>query len=136
MKNTTKLPDEETAYGSTTYTGCCRFCGQLKSIESHTPMSEKQVDEEVTRTCDCDAVLEYAEMLDIRDRCILSIDTALADDSSAIRDSLHKFAEPLAKELIQSISLVTNKGISIKLKRKAKSVAVERRETHVYASEE
>ena len=54
------------------YTGVCRFCGQMKTIQSAHVWPEHVIDEEVTRQCDCTEALELVaeEAAELAQACL------------------------------------------------------------------
>lgn len=122
--------------GLETYTGTCRFCGQMGTVNALPGWSEKQVNESVTCRCQCDKAKEYAKQKEqiqkAKARIAEVFGTAAGEKAldEAIVANMTSFVDMIAEKKMQAVTVDMGRGLKAKVSRMAKgSIKVERTET-------
>lgn len=90
-----------------TATGTCKYCGQIATLELPEKFTQEEIDEEVTRKCDCpeaQAATKQQEMIASAEGTIKEFFKD-REGMDAIKDLLLQAVEPMARKEIGSISI-------------------------------
>lgn len=122
--------------GLETYTGTCRFCGQMGTVNALPGWSEEQVNESVTCRCQCDKAKEYAKQKEQIQKAKARIAEAFGPAAGekaldeAIVANLVSFVDIIAEKKMQAVTVDMGRGLKARVSRMAKgSIKVERTET-------
>jgi len=90
-----------------TATGACKYCGQIATIEVPKRFTQQEIDEEVTKKCDCPeakAITKQQEMIASAEGMIKDFFKD-REGMDAIKLLLLSAVEPIAKREIGAISI-------------------------------
>lgn len=128
--------------GSIVQDGACRFCGQLKKVETMVGWTHDQCDELATETCGCIDSCTYARKKGQKERAHMKINMLFVDtkdneplDQAAV-ELVREAAELVAEGKIKSCMLDNGNGCKAKLSITSKgNIKVERTDTEKQAEE-
>lgn len=128
--------------GTIVQDGACRFCGQLKKVETMVGWTDQQCDELATETCGCIDSCTYARKKGQKERAHKKIDKLFVEtldneplDQAAV-NLLHEAADIVADGKIKSFNLDNGNGCKAKINITAKgNIKVERTDTEKQAEE-
>lgn len=95
--------EKETDRETTVSTVSCRYCGQMHSVEHIVGLSEEDLTTMATKMCDCENAIAETKRLDGVALAEKNIEKLLG--KYAFKDILKPFAEALAKEHLDSITI-------------------------------
>lgn len=128
--------ERELPEGLEAYTGTCRFCGQMGTVNNLPGKSREEVDELVTCCCQCDKAEEYAkqkeQVQNAKDRVVELFGRAAGKKAlnEAVVENLISFVDIIAEKKMQSVTVDMGRGLKARVSRMAKgSIKVERTET-------
>ncbi len=129
------LRDEELLEEMETYTGTCRFCGQMGTAKGEPGWEREQVNEAVTCCCQCSDAREYArqkEQIEKAKRRVREVFGTGAGEKALdieIVESLYLFVDMLAARKLQAVTMDLGGGLKAAVARTAKgNIKVERTE--------
>lgn len=122
--------------GLETYTGTCRFCGQMGTVNALPGWDVSQVNESVTCRCQCEKAKEYTKQKEQVQKAkarITEVFGPAAGGQALDKDivaSLYSFVDMIAEKKMQAVTLDIGRGLKARVSRMAKgSIKVERTET-------
>lgn len=124
-------------------TGVCRYCYQTRIIKGSAGMTEEEITEEATLSCDCEAAKEYRTRMRRSEKAKESVDDLFGEEAGGFTqpDKVIEFMkcgiDAINRGSIKGMTVSLNKGLKckiaamsddkIKVLREAKSV-VERKQ--------
>lgn len=132
-----EMPD-----GVESQTGYCRFCGQAGMVHALSGWDQDQVDEAVTRKCECDEAKKYAEskerVLKAKNRIteLFGSGAERPIDQNVVTVMLN-VVDAIEARSMKGITIDVGQGVRAKVSKMAKeSIKVERTETSKKTYEE
>lgn len=89
------------------YTGACRFCGQMKTIQSAHVWPHHVIDEEVTRQCDCDEAKKYARRMKAKKNADKAVEKLFGEDSKLSMRYGVKLADDLKDFMLNVVEMIS-----------------------------
>lgn len=124
-------------------TGVCRFCFQTRIIQGSADMTEEEITEMATRSCDCEAAKAYRIRMQCSERAKKSVDELFGEEAGDFTqpDKVIEFIrcgiDAISRGSIKGMTVKLNQGLKcsieamkdnkIKVSREVKSV-VERKQ--------
>lgn len=90
------------------YTGVCRFCGQMKTIQSAHAWPEHVIDEEVTRQCDCTEARKYARREEAKKNAEKAVEKLFGEQSKLKLLYGVELAEDLQDFMLQVVGMISD----------------------------
>lgn len=122
--------------------GACKFCGQLKRVETMIGWTDEQCDELATETCGCIDSCTYARKKGQKERAESKINRLFVEtlDNEPLEeetvDLIRQAAELVSDYKIKSCTIDNGKGCKAKVSITAKgNIKVERTDTEKQAEE-
>ena len=63
------------------YTGACRFCGQMRTIQSAHVWPPQVIDDYVTKECSCDEATRYARRMEAKENAEKAVENLFGEKS-------------------------------------------------------
>lgn len=118
------------------YTGTCRFCGQMGTVDARAGLTEAEINDLVTCHCGCDKANEYAKQKEQVQKAKARILETFGSEAGQkaldyrIVENLLSFVDIIAEKKMQSVTVDMGRGLKARVSRMAKgSIKVERTET-------
>ena len=90
------------------YTGACRFCGQMKTIQSAHVWPAEVIDEHVTRQCECDEAQKYNRRMEAKEGAEKAVEKLFGDTSRLqIRYGI-QLNEDLKEFMLEVVGLISD----------------------------
>ena len=89
------------------YTGACRFCGQMKTIQSAHVWPHHVIDEEVTRQCDCDEAKKYTRRMKAKKNADKAVEKLFGEDSKLSMRYGVKLADDLKDFMLNVVEMIS-----------------------------
>jgi hypothetical protein len=142
LKDDVEQAKREGLIGSVIQDGACRFCGQLKKVETMIGWTDDQCDELATETCGCFDSCTYARKKGQKERAEKKINRLFVEtldneplDQAAV-DLIREAAELVSDFKIKSCTIDNGNGCKAKVSITAKgNIKVERTDTEKQAEE-
>jgi len=90
------------------YTGVCRFCGQMKTIQSAHAWPEHVIDEEVTRQCDCTEARKYVRREEAKKNAEKAVEKLFGEQSKLKLLYGVELAEDLQDFMLQVVGMISD----------------------------
>lgn len=107
-----------------TATGHCKYCEQFRTIQVPDDWTQEQINEEVTRKCNCEEAMAEEETRRVAAYATGEIERFFEDRGMDAFESILKAAvEPIAKKNISKIS-INSDGYTATMKRTGSGVSI------------
>lgn len=126
---------KETPDGIRTETGACRYCGQIRQVQTIFDWDDNKINEAATELCNCDEAAKESDRKQRKERAIKSIERQFGEVSTTIvdqevRDTMETIVDLICNDRMQSATLDIGKGLKAKISITGKGVIkVERTKT-------
>ena len=90
-----------------TYTGACRFCGQMKTIQSSHVWPEHVIDEHITRECECEEARKYNRRMEAKENAEKAVEKLFGDTSRLQTRYGIQLDEGLKEFMLEVVSLIS-----------------------------
>lgn len=105
--------------GVVTQTGACRFCGQMRTIETLTHWDADEVNEAVTELCSCYDATEYASMKMKKEKACKAIRRKFLNEPkpwpAPMLDILFSAVTMILEGRLKKLSIDDGEGIKVSL---------------------
>lgn len=101
--------------------GACRFCGQIKKVDTIWGWLEEKVDEYATQTCNCDDAKQYHRKIEQEDAVRAKIDEIFGKEESGVMmqtkttEILHTATSQIISGELDSIVIVSGDQVKAKI---------------------
>lgn len=89
------------------YTGVCRFCGQMKTIQSSHVWPEHVIDEHITRECECEEARKYNRRMEAKKNADKAVEKLFGEDSKLSMRYGVKLADDLKDFMLNVVALIS-----------------------------
>lgn len=89
------------------YTGVCRFCGQMKIIQSAHVWPQHVIDEHVTQECDCKDAEKYSRRMEAKKNADKAVEKLFGEDSKLSMRYGVKLADDLKDFMLNVVALIS-----------------------------
>lgn len=105
-------------------TGCCKFCGQIATVNALERFSEDDMNELATEQCDCDEAGWYALQKGQKERAHAKIDALFSKDhmlSDEELQFLHSTVDPIVRDWLQKVTVEINGTLKMTINKTKKN---------------